>query len=105
MIFVTDVTDAMSSSCLPVCAPSVRDQRILLPLLALALEFDRAAGPPRLKHFSGTDELAVSCCRVSLISLITSPLQFGMLTNRLGLENKAAFRNNFVVKLQSVEHR
>ena len=41
MIFVTDVADAMSSSCLPVCAPSVRDQRILLPLLALALEFDR----------------------------------------------------------------
>jgi hypothetical protein len=33
-----------------------------------------------------------------------SPLQFRMLTNRLGLENEAAIRNNFVVKLQPVEH-
>ena len=58
-----------------------------------------------VEAFSGTDELAASCCRVSSVSHIPSPLQFRMLTNRLGLENEAAIRNNFVVKLQPVEHR
>ena len=76
-IHVADVAAAMSSSWpSSVCNFCATTNAYFCPCLHWLLG-SIGGRTTSVEAFSGTDELAASCCRVSLVSLITSPLQLG----------------------------